>query len=232
MAIDLCRFEALTFDCYGTLVDWQTGITSAMLPLLERLGHDEDPEWLVRRFGEIERTKQEGRYRSYRDVLGSVSRELLGAGAGDIECGVLAESIARWPVFDDTVEALQALKERYKLAIVSNVDRRMFEVATLPKLGVEFDVIVTAEDVRAYKPKHAHFNEARKKLKLKFDKILHVAESRFHDIEPANKLGIASVHVDRSDGKGSASGLGAGKPDLTVKSISELVERVEKAFAS
>ena len=231
MAIDLRRFEAVTFDCYGTLIDWQRGITGAMMPLLEKMGRPESAETIIKRFGESERAKQEGKFKSYREVLGAVSRELLGEGAGDADCGVLAESVARWPAFDDTVEALTALKQHYKLAIVSNVDRRLFEAATLPKLGVEFDVVVTAEDVKSYKPAHAHFNEARKRLKVGFDKILHVAESRFHDIEPANALGIASVHVDRSRGKLSASGLGGGKADLTVKSMGELVEKIERAFA-
>lgn len=231
-ALDLTQFEALTFDCYGTLIDWQHGITDAMLPLLEKLGRPAQADALIRRFGEIERTKQEGKYRSYRDVLGAVSRELLGAGAGDIDCGVLAESIARWPAFPDTVESLERLKKRYRLGIVSNVDRRLFEVATLPKLGVEFDVIVTAEDVRSYKPRPKHFREAKKRLKLDFDKILHVAESRFHDIEPANTLGMSSVHVDRSGGKGSPSGAGAGKADLKVASMAELAEKVERAFGS
>ncbi len=234
MRLDLTAFDALTFDCYGTLIDWQSGIGAAMLPLLERIGEPAQAEWIMRRFGEIERAKQAGAYRSYREVLRDVSRELLGGDgdgrASETDLDALSESIRDWPAFDDTIDALRALRERYTLAIVSNIDREIFEDGTLPRLGVPFDVVVTAEDVRSYKPGHAHFHEASRRLGVGFDRILHVAESRFHDIEPANALGIASVHVDRAGGGSSASGAGAGNPDLTVGSMRELAEMVERAF--
>lgn len=228
--LDLTAFDALTFDCYGTLIDWQSGITSALTPICERLGAPAAD--LPRRFGEIERTVQAGAYRSYREILRDVSREILGAqaaSAGDADLDLLAESIRDWPAFPDTVDALGTLKKHYRLCIVSNIDRDIFIEGSLARLGVEIDEVVTAQDVASYKPGHAHFHEAARRLGLPLDRILHVAESRFHDIEPANALGLASVHVDRSRGGASASGAGAGTPDLVVHSMAEFAALVEEA---
>ena len=220
------HIAALTFDCYGTLVDWQTGITAALTPLFPSASAAE----IITAFGAIEREVQEGAYASYRSVCADVTRRMADRFGVTLRPGLerqLAMSIKDWPVFPDTASALRRLKSRFKLAIVSNIDRDLFAQGKMPRLGTEFDAVVTAEDVRSYKPNHAHFHEVIRRLDLGFGKILHVAESRFHDIEPANALGIRSVLVDRQraeGGKGSASGLGKGKPDLTVHSLAELAD--------
>jgi len=219
---------ALTFDCYGTLIDWQTGIVSALAPVLPAV----KPEAIIKALGEIEREVESGAWAPYRAVCADVVRRMSERFGVTLKPGherVLAMSIKNWPVFPDTPGALRRLKSRYRLAIVSNIDRDLFVQGTLPHLGVEFDQIITTEDVRAYKPNPAHFHEVSRRLGVGFDRIVHVAESRFHDIEPANALGIRCVLVDRhkaAGGKGSASGSGRGKPDLTVHSLAEVADKV------
>jgi len=215
--------RALTFDCYGTLIDWQTGITAALAPVFPTIA----PGEIIKAFGQIEREVEAGPWMSYRSVCADVTRRLATRFGQTLKPGherILAASIKDWPAFRDTPEALRKLHTRAKLAIVSNIDRDIFVHSTKPRLGIEWDQVITTEDVRSYKPVHAHFHEAARRLKLGFHEILHVAESRFHDIEPANALGIRCVLVDRQKGASSASGAGKGKPDLTVRTLAELVE--------
>jgi 2-haloacid dehalogenase len=228
--MDLRSFDALTFDCYGTLIDWETGITHALGFLAARAGRD--PTELVELFGEIEREAESGPYRPYREVLADVSCAIAARFGISLEPGeetLLGESVGDWPAHPDTQGAMRALKERSRLGILSNVDHDLFE-GTRPKLGVELDVVVTAEDVRGYKPGLAHFERGLEALGLPAGRVLHVAESRFHDVEPANRMGIAVVHVDRSGGAGAtASGAGGGTPDLTVHTLAELVDLIQGA---
>ncbi len=222
--MNLKSFDALTFDCYGTLIDWETGITHALGFLTNRAGRD--PTEAVEAFAELEREAQSGPYRSYRDVLADVSRAIAARWGLSLERGeerLLGESVGDWPAHPDTADAMRALKERYRLGILSNVDNDLF-ARTRPRLGAEIDVVVTAEDVRAYKPNLAHFERGLEALGLPRERVLHVAESRFHDVEPANRMGIAVVHVDRTGGGGTAaSGAGGGTADLAVSSLAELV---------
>jgi 2-haloacid dehalogenase len=227
VTFDPSSISAITFDCYGTLIDWQHGITAALTPLFPAVA----PADIIRAFGEIEREVESGPWLAYRAVCADVVRRMSERCKVTLRPGqerVLAMSIKDWPAFPDTPAALRLLKSRYRLCIVSNIDRDIFVQGTLPRLGVEFDQIITTDDVRAYKPNHAHFHEAARRLGLPFDRILHVAESRFHDIEPANALGIRTVLVDRQragkTGAGSASGRGAGKPDCTVRTLAELAD--------
>ncbi len=216
---------ALTFDCYGTLIDWQTGITTALAPVFPTVAGAE----LIKAFGQIEREVEAGPWASYRNVCADVVRKMATRFGHTLKPGqerILAASIKEWPAFPDTPEALRKLHTRYKLAIVSNIDRDVFVQGTKPRLGIEWDQVITTEDVRSYKPAHAHFHEVARRLKLGFDQILHIAESRFHDIEPANTLGIRSVLVDRQKGGSTASGAGKGKPDLVVHSLSELADKL------
>lgn len=216
---------ALTFDCYGTLIDWQTGITRALAPLFPGV----PPDDFIRAFGAIERTVEAGPYMSYREVCAEVTRRAAARFGVTLRRGeedALADSIVLWPAFPDTPPALRRLKKKFRLCIVSNIDRDIFEEGTLPRLGEAFDAVVTADDVRSYKPGLAHFHEAAHRLDLGFDEILHVAESRFHDIEPANELGMRCVLVDRTRGGDSASGVGGGTPDLVVHSLGELADRL------
>ena len=223
MSIDAGRTLALTFDCYGTLIDWQAGITAALAPIFPTVA----PKDIIKSFSQLEREIEAGPWASYRNVCADVVRRMAVQFGQTLKPGqerILAASIKDWPAFPDTQEALRKLHTRYKLAVVSNIDRDVFTQGTLPRLGLHFDQVITTDDVRSYKPAPAHFHEASRRLKIPFDQILHVAESRFHDIEPANALGLRCVLVERQKSGPSASGAGKGKPDLTVRSLAELAE--------
>ena len=216
--------SALSFDCYGTLIDWQTGIRDCMLPALRKVGIFIDDGVLFHSYTVLERRAQQGAYKSYKSVLEDVA-------AGFFEYPeradrtILWKSLPEWPVFDEVPGALRALKKKYKLAVVSNIDDDLFAWSE-SKLGVDLDEVVTAEQVKSYKPGLPHFRELLKRLALKPEQVLHVAESRHHDIEPANKLGMPTVWVNRSRGGPSASGPGHGEPMMIVRSLAELVEKL------
>lgn len=218
--LDLARFEALTFDCYGTLIDWETGLLRALRGIVSTR---DDDERLLRLFAEAEGAIEAGPYLPYREVLAQVVERI--AAAPDREA--LARSVPDWPAFADTVPSLQALKRRYRLAIVSNVDDDLF-AGTERRLGVPFDAVVTAQQVGSYKPAPAHFHRVLEKLSLPKEKVLHVAQSRYHDIAPAKALGWSAVWVNRRAGR-KGSGATPEKdatPDLEVPDLATLVARV------
>jgi 2-haloacid dehalogenase len=228
--LDFSRISALTFDCYGTLVDWETGILGAVrgVCLAHAVKTPEDGQ-LISLYAELEMQAEAGGYRPYREVLASVLEQMAR------RCGVrsllegerdaLAESLPRWPVFADTPEFLRRARGRYALAICSNIDDDLFE-GTRPKLGAPIDHVITAQFCGSYKPRVRHFHEALKRLGLPAERVLHVAESRRHDIEPASRLGFRTVWVNRHQSRGgaSASGVGEGVADLEVGSLAELGE--------
>jgi len=200
--LDFSRFEAMTFDCYGTLIDWERGILEVVRPLGARAANPPTDAQVLAAYGELEAAAERGPYRRYREVLGAVLAglaERFGFPLAPGEHGRLAESVRDWPAFADTPAALAALKRRYRLCICSNVDRELFAL-TAPKLGVEFDAVVTAEDVGSYKPAPGHWRRAMEVLGLPASKILHVAQSLFHDVAPARELGFATVWVNRRGG--------------------------------
>jgi 2-haloacid dehalogenase len=228
LELDLHRFEALTFDCYGTLIDWERGILRALEVLLPADGFHggrvrPDDEDLLRAFGRFESEVEAGSFQGYRAVLESVARRFGEAydGAVDDEAASrFAASVPDWPPFSDTVEALRILEDRYRLAVVSNVDDDLFR-GTSRHLGVDFDVVVTAEQVGSYKPGRAHFDEVLRRLDLPMDRVLHVAQSLYHDIRPASSLGFRCVWVRRragSDGSGATPAAKA-TPDLEVPDL-------------
>lgn len=226
--IDFSSIRAMTFDCYGTLIDWETGILGAVEPILRRHGADAlwTPERVLSLYARFEREIERGPYMPYRLVLREVmsrfARE-LGAEFSKAELGALADSIRDWPAFPDTAQALRALQERFRLCVVSNIDRDLF-AGSAPKLGVRLDALVTAEDVRSYKPGRAHFDAALRALGLRAEQVLHVAESKYHDIAPARLLGFPTCWVNRhaADLIPSASGSAEAEPDFTVGSLSML----------
>ena len=228
--MNINHIRLITFDCYGTLIDWETGILNALEPVFERHGVHPTRQHIIRTFGDIERRVEAGRYRPYREVLHEVARRLLDR-AGLIEeslapldTEVLPNSVGDWPAFDETPRCLRALKDSgYQLGVLSNIDDDMF-ASSAPRLGVELDLLVTAQQVRSYKPAPAHFREAINRSGLDASQILHVAESLFHDVGPARALGITTVWVDRRAGNPSASGESDATPDHTVRSLAELVE--------
>jgi 2-haloacid dehalogenase len=226
-------FELLTFDCYGTLVDWETGILDVLRPWASANAVGASSEELLTAFGAAESVVQrESPQALYRDVLGEAMGRIaasFGKTSRTEERETLASSVGDWPVFADTVEALQALKNWHKLMVVSNVDRESF-AQTAPKLGVVLDGFVSAEEVGAYKPDRRMFDRALAVARdwgVPPQRILHVAQSLFHDIEPAKRLGLRTVWVDRRAGKaGGATPKASGDvaPDLRVTSLGELVE--------
>ncbi len=230
--MDFSGIEALSFDCYGTLIDWESGIVSALAPWLERTGGPVDRELLLEMYGESESAEEhEHPGRLYPRILAGVLRRIgarLGREVTDADATAFASSVPDWPAFGDSAEALAYLKTQFLLAILSNVDRASFAGSNM-RLGVEFDVIVTAEDVGAYKPDLAGFQ----RLSQELDRVgvargahLHVAQSLHHDIEPAQELGLPCVWVDRRhavDGLGATPAPGrAATPTARVTSLADL----------
>jgi 2-haloacid dehalogenase len=228
--MNLDDFDVLTFDCYGTLIDWEAGILSALRPVVEPSGTEVDDETLLEHFARIESSIQAGPYRPYREVLADVLRGLgreLGFWPTDAEVGAFGASVGTWPPFSDTVAALTALRTRYQLAVVSNVDDDLFD-GSARALRVPFDEVVTAQQVRSYKPARAHFDEALRRLGKPMDRVLHVAQSLFHDVAPAKALGFSCVWVNRRAGRpgGGATFPANARPDLEVPDLASLVERM------
>ncbi len=224
--IDFDFVEALTFDCYGTLIDWESGILHALDVLLDPAASKPDQDTLLEQFGRFEPEAESGPFRPYREVLQDVARmfgDAYSVEVDDIEAAAFASSVALWPPFPDSTEALRALASRYRLAIVSNVDDDLFE-GSAARLGVTFDEVVTAQQVGSYKPARAHFDEVLERLELPREKVLHCAQSLYHDIGPASVLGFRCVWVNRRAGK---SGKGAtppaeATPDLEVPDLGSL----------
>jgi 2-haloacid dehalogenase len=233
--LEFRRYRALTFDCYGTLIDWELGILTALRALLRRQGVPCDDERLLSLYAAFEAEAEAGPYMPYRAILRRVMVRMAAAlsfplDPGDEDC--LTASLQNWPPFPDTVDALRALKTRYRLAIVSNIDDALF-AGTCPQLGVEFDVVTTAEQVRSYKPATAHFTTTLERLALPPGEVLHVAQSLFHDIPPARSLGMPTVWVNRRAGR---PGFGAtppadARPDLEVPDLRTLVALIEQQGA-
>ena len=228
--MNLSSFEVLTFDCYGTLIDWESGILGALQQVLGAHGRELSPPEILERFARFESTIQAGAYLTYREVLSRVVDEFgreLGFVPGPEERASLPESVARWAPFDDTVDALRILAARYRLAVVSNVDDDLFAFSER-RLGVVFDEVVTAQQVGRYKPDARNFELALERLGRPVGAILHVAQSLFHDVAPAKRLGLATVHVNRVSpygGSGATMPVSA-RPDLEVPDLATLAEMV------
>jgi 2-haloacid dehalogenase len=225
--LNLRQFEYLSFDCYGTLIDWESGILDYLGPLLASKGVQASGNEILNLYSEFEPRQQQQAYRRYREVLAAVVREFaarLGFEVSEEEAAGLAESIRNWQPFGDTVAALRDLKKRYGLAVLSNIDDDLFAL-TAPKLGVELDLVVTAQQVGSYKPSLRNFEMLLGRLPVTKDKLLHVAESLYHDVVPARSLGIATVWVNRRQGKpAAATRLVAAEPDREVATVGELAE--------
>ena len=226
--LDFHRFQALTFDCYGTMIDWEKGIFSALRPILEAHGKTIDDFALLKLYSELELKAEQGEFRKYREVLQSVVAgfgEQLGFKPSEEEIRSLPGSLPQWPPFPDTVAALKRLQTRYKLAVISNIDDDLF-AGSEPKLQAQFDHVITAEQARSYKPSLNNFRLALKQLGLAPDHVLHVGQSLYHDVTPAKSLGIATVWVNRPSprpGAGAAR-TADGKPDLEVSDLATLAD--------
>ena len=210
--LDYDRFEALTFDCYGTLIDWETGLTEAFRAAVRGHGLEPDAEDVLERYARHEAAAEAGPYLRYRDVLAAGLRGAageLGFEPTTAEIEAFSGSVVDWPAFPDSTAALTRLKTRYRLGVITNCDDDLF-AASNERLGVDFDWIVTAQQVGAYKPDERNFHVAFERLGLPRERILHVAQSLFHDHVPAQRLGLTTVWIDRRhDRAGSGATPGA-----------------------
>ena len=226
--LDFSRFEILTFDCYGTLINWEAGLLPALHRVLSAHSKKMDDATLLKLYGDFEQRSEAGPFMSYRDVLASVVVQFgkeLGFTASSKELGSLAHSLSAWDPWPDTVNALHQLKTRYRLAILSNIDDDLF-ASTQPKLQVEFDEVITAQQAQAYKPSLKLFELALSRVKAPAHRVLHVGQSLYHDVVPAQALGLATVWVNRPSAR---PGVGVVKqaqatPDVTVSSLAELAD--------
>jgi len=224
--LDFTRYEILTFDCYGTLINWEAGILSALHRILSAHAKTLDDATLLKFYGDFELRSEEGIFRPYKQVLASVVRQFgtqLGFTPTAEEIRLLPDSLPTWKPWPDTVAALKLLKNRFRLAILSNVDDDLF-AATQLQLGVDFDEVITAQQAQAYKPSLKLFELALSRINAPAHRVLHVGQSIYHDVIPAQALGLATVWVNRPSAR---PGVGAVKsananPDLTVTSLAEL----------
>jgi 2-haloacid dehalogenase len=231
--LDFNDYSYLSFDCYGTLIDWERGILNAMRPVLEAHDISQSDDEILELFGELEADAERGDYRSYREVLATVADGFgtrLDFALSDAERAAFADSVGDWPAFPDSPEALQALARHYKLAILSNIDDALFALSA-KRLGVAFDEVVTAQQVGSYKPNQRNFERLIERLGIPQDRILHVAQSLFHDIEPANAVGLTTVWVNRRHDR---PGFGAtppasATPALEVPDLATLARLVEES---
>lgn len=191
--------KLISFDCYGTLIDWETGILSALEPVLAAHGCALPNAEILRRYARIESTLQKGPYQSYREILRGVTRqfgvELDFAPTGS-ELDAIPDSLPNWQPFPDTVAALKQLKRQHRLAILSNIDDDLF-AATAKHLEVAFDLVITAQQLSCYKPERRNFEVLRERGGVAPSELLHAAESVYHDIIPARELGLKTAWVNR-----------------------------------
>jgi 2-haloacid dehalogenase len=239
-AAKLTDFSALTFDCYGTLIDWETGMVEALQPLTSQSSRKLTRDDILEAHARHESSQQvQTPAKIYRELLATVYRRLAeewGVAVRWSECVTYGRSIRNWPVFPDTVASLQYLKRRYKIVILSNIDNESFSFSN-EKLGVDFDAVYTAEDCGSYKPSARNFEYMLAKIRtlgIEKSKILHTAESLFHDHGPANEQGLTSCWIHRrhdQEGSGAAMALTkTPKYDFRFESLGALVKAHEEAL--
>jgi 2-haloacid dehalogenase len=226
--LDFSRFEFLTFDCYGTLINWESGILPVLRRMLTARGNRVDDATLLKLYGDFEQRAEVGSYQSYRQVLASVVAQFgkeFGFAPTPEESASLAASLPGWKPWPDTVSALHRLKARFRLAILSNIDDDLF-ASTRPQLGIDFDEVITAQQARSYKPSLKVFELALNRIDAPAHRVLHVGQSIYHDVIPAQALGLASVWVNRPSARPGVGAVRAADatPDVTVSSLDELAD--------
>ena len=223
-------FDVLSFDCYGTLIDWETGLVQALHPILQAHGVQQDDEEVLAAYAVAEAAAEAGAYQGYRAVLATALRD-LGAlyrfTPSPEELERFATSVGDWPAFPDTPGALARLARRFKLAVITNCDDDLFALSHR-RLGVAFDWVITAQQARSYKPSLGPFQVALARSGVPPARLLHVAQSLFHDHVPAKQLGLRTVWVNRRHDKPGAGATppAAAVPDLEVPDLRTLVDRV------
>jgi 2-haloacid dehalogenase len=237
--MNLTDFKILTFDCYGTLIDWESGLATALQPLVTKAATVHSHDQALEIFAQHEFAQQnETPSMPYSQLLSVVYKRLATAwnvSVSDEEANIFGASVPDWPAFPDSVAALAYLKQYYTLVILSNVDRISFR-ASNERLQVEFDAVYTAQDVGTYKPDPRNFAYMLRRLKEDFGvekrAVLHVAQSLLHDHVPANQSGLASAWINRRSEK---KGWGATNPpketpkyDFRFDSMAALVQGHQK----
>jgi 2-haloalkanoic acid dehalogenase type II len=237
----LTDFKALTFDCYGTLIDWETGLLAALGPLAARAPRARSRNEILEDYAAHEDSQE--RYtptKKYSELLATVYKRMAenwDTPATWDECLAFGRSLRDWPPFPDSVAALQYLKQHFRLYPLSNVDNESFAHSNR-KLEVQFDGVMTAEDIGSYKPSLRNFNYLLERLEsqgIRREHILHVAQSLFHDHAPANELALASCWIDRRHAQsgGGATRVPGKTPryDLRFTSLGELAEAHRREIA-
>jgi len=196
---DFGRFDVLTFDCYGTLIDWETGITRALRTALGANARDVDDDDLLAAFARHEAATEAGPYLPYRAVLARTVTAVasdLKAPIGPAAAAAFGDSVGDWPAFPDSAAALARLHERFRLGVITNCDDDLFARSN-KKLGVKFDWVITAQQAGSYKPNPHNFELAFERIGVPRERILHVAQSLFHDHVPAKRLGLSTAWINR-----------------------------------
>jgi 2-haloalkanoic acid dehalogenase, type II len=227
-SFDFGAFDALTFDCYGTLIDWETGLLAGLRAVLETHGMSADDDALLETYAGFEADAEAGPYLRYRDVLGIGLRgacDGFGIRPTDAEVAAFGGSVADWPAFPDSAAALARLQTRFSLGVITNCDDDLF-AASNRRLGVTFDWIVTAQQAGGYKPRHANFELAFERMGMPRERILHVAQSLFHDHVPARALGMTTVWIDRRHDRPGSGATPAAEavPDFVFPDLASFAE--------
>jgi len=213
----------VTFDVYGTLIDWEAGIVDAFKREASRDGTTFDPDVLVPLFHQTEREIEGGSYELYAEVLRRTAVQIAKELEWPLEpsrSGFLPESIPRWRPFAETPKVLSKLVDQFSTGLISNVDDKLLG-QTRRHLPYDFDLVVTAQQVRSYKPDPAHFKEFERRIEGSKKEWVHVAASYYHDVEPCAKQKIPVIWVNR---KGEEPPAGGRKPDAEVRTLAEAAE--------
>jgi 2-haloacid dehalogenase len=218
-AVDYGKFDAITFDCYGTLIDWEAGLSAGLRTLLGPAGVAIDRDALLETYAGFEADAERPPYRRYRQVLAIGGRgvaQTYGLTVDEAAVERFGGSVVDWPVFPDSTAALARLKTRFRLGVLTNCDDDLFS-ASNTRLGIEFDWVVTAQQAGGYKPDVHNFEVLFARLGLPRERILHVAQSLYHDHVPAKALGLTTVWIDRRHGQDGAGATppASAQPDAT-----------------
>lgn len=213
----------ITFDCYGTLIDWEGGITNAVKKIAEKNGFNINLDGVSERYIKVELEVESETYRKYHEVLGLAVKKLFkneGFDVSDDDALEFANSIYSWQPFPETRNSLAALKDKgYKLVILSNIDNEIIK-KSIELIGIDFDGVVTAQEVGSYKPAHGHWEEMLKRFNTKKEEVLHVAASYVHDIIPAKEQGFDAIWINRNNEKPTTET----RPDLEFNDLTSLPE--------
>jgi 2-haloacid dehalogenase len=226
--LDYGRFDALTFDCYGTLIDWEAGILAGLRRVLDRGGVQASDNEVLEHFARYEAPAEAAPYQRYRVILAGALRGVAtdyGVEVDETEAAAFGDSVGDWPAFPDSADALRRLHERFRLGVITNCDDDLFG-RSARRLGIEFDWVITAQTAGSYKPNPRNFEVALARIGLPIERILHVAQSLFHDHVPAKALGYTTVWIDRRHdrlGSGATPPADA-MPDATFRDMASFAE--------